>query len=68
MDKEIKKLADEISLKLLATRKHPDYEWLKTKLKHSFKTLKNHSTKDYCHYSDLPSPSAYTENTNYNKK
>jgi len=26
-------LADEISFKLLATRNHPDYEWLKEKLK-----------------------------------
>ena len=27
------KLADEISFKLLATKKHPDYKWLKEKLK-----------------------------------
>jgi hypothetical protein len=26
-------LADEISFRLLATRSHPDYEWLKDKLK-----------------------------------
>ena len=32
MNKETKKLADEISFRLLATRKHPDYEWLCTKL------------------------------------
>ena len=33
MDKKIEKLADDISFKLLATRNHPDYEWLKEKLK-----------------------------------
>lgn len=33
MSKEIKKLADEISFRLLATRKHPDMDWLKKKLK-----------------------------------
>ena len=33
MDKKIEKLADEISFKLLATRNHPDYKWLKEKLK-----------------------------------
>ena len=33
MDKEIKKLANEISFKLLATKNHPDYEWLKKILK-----------------------------------
>jgi hypothetical protein len=27
------KLADEISFRLLATKSHPDYEWLKQKLK-----------------------------------
>jgi|TARA_R110002012_G_scaffold109803_2_gene253971 hypothetical protein len=30
---ELQKLADEISFRLLATRDHPDYEWLKEKLK-----------------------------------
>ena len=30
---QIDKLADEISFRLLATRSHPDYEWLKQKLK-----------------------------------
>jgi len=29
----IKKLADEISFRLLATRKHPDYDWLVERLK-----------------------------------
>ena len=33
MEKELEKLADEISFKLLATRNHPDYEWLKERLK-----------------------------------
>jgi len=28
MNKETKKLADEISFRLLATNKHPDYKWL----------------------------------------
>jgi hypothetical protein len=28
-------LADEISFKLLATKNHPDYEWLKEKLKNN---------------------------------
>lgn len=30
---EAHKLADEISFRLLATREHPDYDWLKEKLK-----------------------------------
>jgi len=30
---EADKLADEISFRLLATKAHPDYEWLKQKLK-----------------------------------
>ena len=33
MDKEIEKIADVISFRLLATRKHPDYDWLKETLK-----------------------------------
>ena len=33
MSKEIKKLADVISFRLLATRKHPDYNWLEETLK-----------------------------------
>ena len=33
MNKEIKKLADVISFRLLATRKHPDYNWLEETLK-----------------------------------
>ena len=33
MDKEIKKIADEISFRLLATKDHPDYEWLVSLLK-----------------------------------
>tara|TARA_B110000908_G_C10255781_1_gene455356 strand:- start:1735 stop:1998 length:264 start_codon:yes stop_codon:yes gene_type:complete len=32
-DVAIEKLTDEISFRLLATRKHPDYKWLKDKLK-----------------------------------
>ena len=32
-DEEIKNLADEISLRLLATKYHDDYEWLINKLK-----------------------------------
>jgi len=27
-EEEIKKLADEISFRLMATNKHPDHEWL----------------------------------------
>jgi len=34
---ELDKLVDEISFKLLATRDHPDYEWLKLKLKDKLK-------------------------------
>lgn len=30
---DYKKIADEISFRLLATKKHPDYEWLLKKLK-----------------------------------
>ena len=33
MDKKIKKLADDISFRLLATRNHPEYKWLKKRLK-----------------------------------
>ena len=33
MEKEIEKLANEISFRLLETKDHPDYEWLKEKLK-----------------------------------
>jgi hypothetical protein len=33
MDPQIEKIAEEISFKLLATKSHPDYEWLKEKLK-----------------------------------
>jgi len=33
MNKEIEKIADVISFRLLATRKHPDYDWLKETLK-----------------------------------
>tara|TARA_B110000977_G_C11030807_1_gene475156 strand:+ start:1409 stop:1627 length:219 start_codon:yes stop_codon:yes gene_type:complete len=32
MDPQIEKTAEEISFKLLATKLHPDYEWLKEKL------------------------------------
>ena len=32
-EEEIKKLADEISFRLLATNKHPDYDWLVGRLK-----------------------------------
>ena len=31
----------------------------KEKLKYSFKTLEHYPAKDHCHYSGLPSPSAY---------
>ena len=33
MDKEIEKIAEEISFRLLATKDNPEYEWLKEKLK-----------------------------------
>ena len=33
MNKSINKIAEEISFKLLATRNHPDHEWLKQKLR-----------------------------------
>jgi len=36
-----KKLADEISFRLLATRKHADYEWLVKKLKSFRKSKKS---------------------------
>ena len=42
MDKEIEKLANEISFRLLATKDHPDYEWLKEILK----KWKNTSTEE----------------------
>ena len=32
MDLQIEKIAEEISFKLLATKSHPDYEWLTEKL------------------------------------
>jgi len=31
----------------------------KEKLKYSFSTIESYPAKDYCHYSGLPSPSAY---------
>ena len=43
MDKEIEKTAEEISFRLLATKDHPDYEWLKEQLK---KLWKNISTEE----------------------
>ena len=33
MEKQIEKIAEEISFRLLATKDHPEYEWLKEKLK-----------------------------------
>ena len=33
MNKKIEKIADVISFRLLATRKHPDYNWLEETLK-----------------------------------
>jgi len=33
MNKEIEKIAEVISFRLLATRKHPDYNWLEETLK-----------------------------------
>lgn len=33
---EIKQLAEEISFRLLATRKHPEHDWLVKKLEQSF--------------------------------
>tara|TARA_R100000541_G_scaffold15337_4_gene24751 strand:+ start:170 stop:358 length:189 start_codon:yes stop_codon:yes gene_type:complete len=33
MNKELRKIADEISFRLLATRSHEDYEWLYNTLK-----------------------------------
>ena len=33
MNKELEKITDEISFRLLGTRKHPDYEWLYNRLK-----------------------------------
>ena len=43
MEKELEKLADEISFKLLATRNHPDYEWLKERLKEWISTYTEES-------------------------
>jgi len=34
----------------------------KEKLKYSFSTIESYPAKDYCHYSGLPSPSAYEQN------
>jgi hypothetical protein len=39
MNEEIKNLADEISLRLLATKYHDDYEWLISKLEEMTKIL-----------------------------
>ena len=33
----------------------------KEKLKYSFSTIERYPADDYCHYSDLPAPSAYIE-------
>ena len=43
MEEQIEKIADEISFRLLATKDHPDYEWLKEKLKELWK---NTSTEE----------------------
>jgi len=40
----------------------------KEKLKYSFKTLEYYPAKDHCHYSGLPSPSAYVEDKKRDKK
>ena len=37
MDPQIEKTAEEISFKLLATKSHPDYEWLTEKLEELIK-------------------------------
>ena len=42
MEEQIEKIAEEISFRLLATKDHPDYEWLKEILK----KWKNISTEE----------------------
>ena len=42
MEEQIEKIAKEISFRLLATKDHPDYEWLKEILK----KWKNISTEE----------------------
>ena len=38
MEGQIEKIAEEISFRLLATKDHPDYEWLKETLKELWKS------------------------------
>jgi len=40
-NKEIEKIADEISFRLLATRNHADYEWLYSKLETTIHPIKS---------------------------
>ena len=40
----------------------------KEKLKYSFSTIESYPAKDYCHYSGLPSPSAYEKDNEENNK
>jgi hypothetical protein len=42
--KELEKLADEISLRLLATKTHDDYKWLVTKLSEIVKKYSQKNT------------------------
>ena len=46
MEEQIEKIAEEISFRLLATKDHPDYEWLKEQLKKLKKQWKNTSTEE----------------------
>ena len=39
MEEQIEKIAKEISFRLLATKDHPDYEWLKEILKELWKNI-----------------------------
>jgi hypothetical protein len=45
-EKEIKQLSEEISFRLLATRKHPEHDWLITKLYKTFNLCESNQNKE----------------------
>ncbi len=51
MSKEIKQLADDISFRLLATKKHPEYNWLLQRLNSFVQSHNSKQSKDNKPYS-----------------
>lgn len=42
-DEDVKKLVDEISFRLLATKKHPNHQWLVNRLKEFYEDSSNNT-------------------------